>query len=205
MEVDLSRLDSMIRTEKEVLAKLQTERISGANLVFALKIYARTSDDDMEKAKARALAAREDFYDAVALSRKRLAYIAYLSEARDAANNRCGVGDRLLEKAALDRTIAFLQNVLSEARFGAGAGVAYATTVSELKDPDYYKSAFTEKCRTEDITMTALSQDDVKYFLTLRDDAEKMRRVCMDELAQINKHEKTEIMDFEEFAARSKA
>lgn len=202
IEVDLSRLDSMIRNARQELASVTEEKINGDKLVFSFKVYARTSAQDMDGVKGNVLAARQDFYDAVDDARRRLAYITYLCEAREEANNKSGISSKLVAKAGLDRALICLAEFLDNAKRGAGAKYPAAVPVTSLREPEYYQSAFTENCRTEEVLISALNQADVRYFQSLRDKILKEQRGLMDEIAQLNRHTKTAVMDFEEFAAR---
>ncbi|MBD5641958.1 MAG: hypothetical protein HDQ91_06030 [Desulfovibrio sp.] len=199
LKVNLSRLDSMIRVQQQerqdTLAKINS-------LQFAVygRIYAKTDNGDMEKFAAKARSQRERFFGLAAKLARQDDYIAYLRKLREEANIRSGVSRKLQEKAALEEKIAGLRAISQIAAANTPFSSMDSVEVDNLKNADFYKSAFTESSRIFDLTITVLLQADLCDLSQKLEALQARLRSCADELASLNQETLVEIEQFETVA-----
>lgn len=197
LKVNLSRLDSMIRVQQqekqESLARLNA-------LQFAVygRIYPGTDNDDLKKFAAKARSQRERFFELADKLARQEEYIAYLRKMREQANIQCGVSEKLQQKAALEERVMSLRNICQLARDNTPFSSTDSVEADDLKDAEYYKSAFTETSRTFDLTITILQQSDLRDLGRKLERAQGQLRRCGDELASLNQETMIEIRQFEE-------
>lgn len=197
LKVNLSRLDSMIRVQQqekqETLAKL-----NGLQFVVYGRIYPGTDNEDLKKIAAKARSQRERFIEMVGKLERQEEYIAYLRKMREQANIQYGVSEKLQQKAALEEKVVSLRNIYRLVRDNTPFSSTDSIEADDLKDADYYKSAFTETSRTFDLTITILQQSDLRDLARKLDRVQAQLRRCGDELASLNQETIVAIRQFEE-------
>lgn len=197
LKVNLSRLDNMIRVQQQEKQETLT-RINSLPFSVHVRIYEKTDNRDMEKVAEKAGKLRQRFLALAQKLDRHDEYIAYLRHERERANIRCGINERLQQKAALEERIVGLRNLYQIARSNTPYSSVDNLEVTELKGADFYKSSFTDTCKTCDLAVAALLQEDLeKFSLTLQELQSRLRE-CLDELATMNQETYVQIREFDE-------
>lgn len=194
LKVNLSRLDNMIRVQlrerQAILARLE-----GMPFGVSARIYEKSDVKDMQMIADKALLARRQFFALVTKLHQQEEYIAYLRKAREDANIRSGVSQKLQIKANLEERLASMRKVMEIAKAGTPFSSYSSVEVNELKSADFYKSAFTETSRICDIFVIALEQEDLEKMQAMLDAIQTQLHRCSDELATLNQETFVEIRE----------
>lgn len=195
LSVNLSRIHNMIKNAGESVSQLQNA-ISAHKLLYSFNILQGTKDEDLEAYKNKINKKKRELLSSMEKMSRLLDYIEYLRGILAGQNARHGIEQLLLREKALRRKL----DSLSKARCAIIQDCC--NEVEECMPVDYYKTSFTDSCKSYSLEIPMFNDADIEKFARERDSLENSLRSVNDEIASLNQTTTVEVMSFEEFAAQ---
>lgn len=195
LSINLSRIHNMIKNAGESISQIQND-ISARKLLYSFNILQGTKDEDLEAFKNRINKKKRELLSRMENMSRLLDYIEYLRVILAEQNVRHGIEPLLLREKALRRKL----DTLAKARWSIIQDCG--NEVDDLMPVDYYKSSFTDSCKSHTLEIPMFNDADIEKFARERESLENSLRSVNDEIATLNQTRIVEIMSFEEFAAQ---
>lgn len=195
LSVNLSRIHNMIKNAGDSISQMQND-ISACKLLYSFNILQGTKDEDLDEFKNKINKKKLQLLSRMEKMSRLLDYIEYLRGVLAEQNVRHGIEPMLLREKAIRRKL----DTLIKARWAIIQDCI--NDVETCMPVDYYKTSFTDSCKSYALEIPMFNDADIEKFVKERDSLENTLRTVNDEIATLNQTTVVEVMSFEEFAAQ---
>lgn len=191
-QITLSRLQHTIRDWNDRFSE-SVSQMDSFELSYNFRIFSLTTQEDfaafLDKADKRKKA------DLAFLARLKtmLAYISYLRDVLNDANQKFGISQKLVQATSLGRQASYLEQFINL------VSARHASGFEQIKDVDFYKSVYTEDTKYYDLTVFLFAEADLAELRKQMQDLTDERQRLNDNIATLNQTHTVSIKSFDEF------